>query len=196
MTGAIIQARLGSSRLPGKVLREIAGKPMLQHVIERAQKIPGIHKVIVAIPHTDIKELASRIKADVFWYMGHPEDVLDRYYQAASTYDMDLIMRLTGDCPLIDPQGCGRLLAYIQAFDGIDYVSNVATETDGLDCEVFTMDALRRAHSLATAPYDREHVTPWIRHNLRCVTLPEPALPGKWSVDTEEDLQRVAEVLS
>lgn len=196
MIGCIIQARLGSTRLPSKVLRNLAGKPMVQHVIERAHKISGLDQIVCAVPVNDMVDIQTQVRSDVFWFGGDPDDVLDRYFHAALSYGFDVIMRLTGDCPLIDPVACSRVLDEFMLSGAMpEYASNIDPATDGLDCEVFTWNALAKAYTQAKDPYDREHVTPWMRRNLRCIHIAEPALPAKWSVDTEEDFRRVEEAL-
>jgi spore coat polysaccharide biosynthesis protein SpsF len=199
MTAAIIQARLASQRLPGKILMEIAGKPMLQHVIDHAKAIPGVERVIVAVPVTEMDYIQQVIRSDVWWWGGSDTDVLERYYDAAKMYNVDPVMRLTADCPLLDSKACQRVIDVFYSAPAerpLDYASNIHPETDGLDTEVFSFDALTRAHLGATDPYDREHVTPWMRRYLRCLNFKEPSLDAKTSVDTEEELERVRAVVT
>ena len=120
--------------------------------------------------------------------MGSENDVLSRYHQAAVSVKADIIMRVTGDCPLIDPEICGRVLVLMG--NGVEYASNVDPRgwPKGLDCEVFTFDALDRAHKEADDPYDREHVTPWMRRNVHCVNLDGGGDPKlRWCLDTLND---------
>lgn len=190
---AIVQARLGSTRLPRKSLETIAGKPLILHVLERAAKIPGVHTTAAAIPQSD-QELGRVIGVAGFpVYAGAMLDVLGRYAGAAMAMAADIVIRVTGDCPLLDPEIGGKVLALF--FESrCDYVSNVAPGyVDGEDVEVFSASALYWAARTAVDPFDREHVTPWLRRNLHIATLqPETDRSSlKTSVDTAEDLARV-----
>jgi len=194
VTGVIIQARLGSSRFPRKILADLDGQPMLGHVIRRAQAIVGIRRTVVAVPTEDLPTLKAAFAGErVLWWGGPGNDVLQRYWEAARHYALDPIVRVTADCPRLDPNACWRVLDEFRR-RGWDYASNVDPSTDGLDCEVFSWQALDQAHHEATSPLDREHVTPWMRRSLRCGHVAEPPLPGKWSVDTPEDLARLQAV--
>ncbi len=189
-TAAIIQARLGSSRLPGKVLADIAGKPMLQRVYERATAIRGIYMVIIAIPDDEptlVHWIHSALAAPV--YRGSPTDVLARYTGAAACCEADTIMRITADCPLFDPAIAETCLALYRA-ERADLLDNLPA--DGFDCEIFSMPLLDIADSSALDPADREHVTPWMRRQpwvSKANLVLEPA--PKLSVDTAEDLELV-----
>ena len=192
--GCIIQARLGSSRLPRKVLADIGGWPMIRHVWERMGKV-GI-PVVVAAPVEDEGRIPY---AETY---GVPNDVLQRYLLAAKRHGFDAIMRVTGDCPLIDPEVCQRVLHLFLEQD-LDYCANDLRPTypKGLGCEVFTLEALERAHQNVklSNPRDREDVTPWIirgvrgdyfdGRNVRCPIVGVENL--NFSVDTQEDLERV-----
>ncbi len=145
----IVQARLGSKRFPNKVLAQLAGKPVLQHVLERCKEIKGVDVVDCAIPRRDAKALEELILewgSCVWVQAGDENDVLTRYLGAARFVDASVIMRITGDCPLIDPDVCGEVLAKFQE-GGYDYVSNVYPRTwpKGLDCEVFSREVLEWA---------------------------------------------------
>jgi spore coat polysaccharide biosynthesis protein SpsF (cytidylyltransferase family) len=191
---AVIQARMGSSRLPGKVTMELAGQPVLAHVVARARAAPGVDAVCVAAPITSqddpLAQLAESLGAEVV--RGSETDVLSRYALAAQLTGADRIVRVTADCPFLDPEVTGRVLALLDG--GADYASNVAPRSwpKGLDVEAFTFDALMRAYAEAVDPYDREHVTPWMRAELRCANL---ALPSdewagwRWTLDYPEDLE-------
>ena len=201
-TIAIIQARMGSERLPGKVLMDIYGKPMLQWVVERVQQAMTIDRVGVATttePEDDvIMEWAFRQFIPV--YRGRPTDVLDRYYQAAHVWHADPIVRITADCPMIDPGVIDRVVR--RCWDSMwDYVSNVDPPTypDGLDVEVLRKEALTLAWLGATLPSDREHVTPWIRARKaelpQCNVINDVDLSHlRWTVDTAVDLEFVQAV--
>lgn len=167
MITAIIQARMGSTRLPGKMLRCIAGKTVLEHVVERARRATSIDRVIVATTvHAEDRKIglvAERAGAVVFY--GSETDVLDRYYLAARQFRADIIVRLTGDCPLIDPEIIDRVVrAFTQQKGAIHYVSNVHPPTfpDGMDVEALSFSALERVWKEAVLSSDREHVTSYI----------------------------------
>jgi glutamate-1-semialdehyde 2,1-aminomutase/spore coat polysaccharide biosynthesis protein SpsF len=195
-TAIIVQARMGSSRLPGKVLLDIAGRPALDHVLRRCAAVPGADVVVCAVPDetasAPIEALARSCGAQVF--RGSESDVLARYLGAARAVGARRVMRVTSDCPLIDPAICGEVLA-LQARTAADYTANNLARTfpHGLDCEAFTTDVLAKAAEAAAEPFDREHVTPWLRRaphltraNLPCgdVCLAEE----RWTLDYPEDL--------
>jgi spore coat polysaccharide biosynthesis protein SpsF (cytidylyltransferase family) len=198
-TLAIIQARLSSTRLPRKALMSIGGKPMIRHVVDRVCQIEGVDTVVVAVPNgADAAAIYDAVvpQAGVFLSVGTKEDdVLGRYERCAQSYPgHDVILRATGDCPLLDPVVGGYVLKAYAASGISDYVSNItAGYRDGEDVEVFSVAALLRAAKKATDPYDREHVTPYIRrHGVISVVMPtEDRSAIKTSVDTLEDLERV-----
>lgn len=192
---AIVQARYGSTRLPAKVLMDLAGKPVLQHVLERCLEVPGIDAVVCAIPEAPLNdpvaELARRCGVAVF--RGPEHDVLARYIGAARSVGADVVLRVTSDCPLIDPDVCGRVVAHLME-TGADYASNVAPRSfpQGLDCEAFRAATLDEA-ALSPHAIDHEHVTPWHRKaaHLKRVNV----LSGysgledlRWTLDFPEDL--------
>lgn len=199
---AIIQARMGSTRLPGKVLKDICGKPMLWYVIERVKRAKLINEIVVAtttnVEDDEIIKIAEQCGVKTF--RGSKDDVLDRYYQAAKEFEADIIVRITADCPLIDSEIIDKTVEFFLKGD-FDYVSNTVKPTfpDGLDVEVFSFGALKEAWENATKLSEREHVTPYIRRN------PEKFKIGsfeaehdlshlRWTVDREEDLRFVREV--
>jgi len=161
----IIQARMGATRLPNKVLMLLSGKPVLEHVIRRCQQAQLVGRVIVATT-TDpkdkaIEELVSGLKISVF--RGAVNDVLDRYYQAARLFELQHIVRITADCPMIDPEVIDRVVGeYFET--GADYTANILEPTypDGEDVEVFNFDVLHRAWQEARMLSEREHVTPYM----------------------------------
>ncbi len=202
--GCIIQTRLGSTRLPNKVLADIGGWPMIRHVHERMGKV-GL-PVVIAVPEGEGPEFPNYLQA--MQVDCDPNDVLQRYLIAAKWHGFDAIMRVTGDCPLIDPDVCSRVLKIFNS-GHYDYVANDywPSYPDGLGCEIFTRTALEDAHALvkSSSPGDREHVTPWIKRgvnlnggrryfgaNIRCPIAGIENL--KFSVDTQEDLERVRAV--
>ncbi|GIW07980.1 MAG: hypothetical protein KatS3mg060_2785 [Dehalococcoidia bacterium] len=202
-TLALIQARTSSSRLPGKVLADIGGRPMILRVVERVRATPSVDRtVVVTSDRPDDDALAALLaNSDVPCFRGSLDDVLDRFYRAARHFGGDTIVRITGDCPLVDPIVVERVLRAHRA-SGADYTTNTLRYTfpDGLDVEVFSFAALELAHTEATKPSEREHVTPYLRngdrfrvHNVEHVV----DLSGRrlqWSVDTPDDLEFVRAV--
>lgn len=193
-TVAIVQARIGSTRLPGKVLMQLAGKPMVLHVLERAASIIGVNEVVAAVPTSpEDDDLASVIAEAGFRISrGSPEDVLSRYVVAARATIADVVLRVTADCPLLSPEVSRRVLEH---FVECDYASNTLERTfpRGLDTEVTATSILELAHREATTVSEREHVTPYIwrnpaRFRLRQVTDLPNRSNLRWTVDTPEDM--------
>ncbi len=186
-----------STRLPGKVLSDVGGAPLLERMIRRVLLARRLDAVWVAttVNQTDnpIVLLCERLGVSVF--RGDEHDVLGRYLQTAIKAAADVIVRLTADCPLVDPSLIDRAVAlYVQG--DFDYVSNAVKRTypDGLDVEVFSRAALERAFREATRPYDREHVTPYMQgpgfrigHLCHHIDLSHV----RWTVDVAEDLEVV-----
>jgi len=204
MIAAIVQARMGSTRLPGKTLMDIAGKPMLGRVVERVQRIPGVERLVVATTENPADEAILRFAADhgLPAYAGSEEDVLDRVYRAACRYGVAVIVRVTPDCPLLDPTVSGLVVGrFVEAGGSVDYASNTQPPTfpDGLDTEVFSFEALERAWREARLPSEREHVTTYIcshrdRFRVANVANGEDLSAHRWTVDTEADLAFVRQV--
>lgn len=202
---AIIQARMGSSRLPGKVLMKLGERPVLQWVVDRSRQIPGIDSVAVATSDgpADDEIVAWCEDYGVPCHRGSEDDVLARFEAAARAEGADIVMRITADCPFIDPQVSGAVLSRLIRADA-DYVANnlPAVWPDGLDCEVFKAEALYAAARDAVRALDREHVTPFIKHNRdRFTVLSIGSLaPGlaseRWTVDDPEDLEFLQEVVT
>jgi glutamate-1-semialdehyde 2,1-aminomutase/spore coat polysaccharide biosynthesis protein SpsF len=201
---AIIQARMGSSRFPGKTLADLAGRPMLSRVAERVSQSRAIDKVVVAtsiaVGDDPIAEFCA--KEGVLCFRGSEDDVLDRFYRAAKEHGADVVVRITADCPLIDAAVIDRVVERFQSGD-CDYASNVLhyTYPDGLDTEVFSMAALAEAWREAKKPSEREHVTPYLRWGRRRVVNVESEIPlarghQRWTVDHREDLEFVRGVYS
>jgi spore coat polysaccharide biosynthesis protein SpsF len=195
-TACIIQARLGSTRLPGKVLEPLGDAPVLEHVLRRCQAIEGVDEVVCAtVEGADGDAVASLAdNLDIAVYRGPEKDVLARYHGAAHAVGADVVMRVTSDCPLIDPEVCAAVLK-LRAEAAADYAANNMPPSwpHGLDCEVFTIDALDEAAATAVADEDHEHVTPWIRRNraYHRVNLPGPGgevIAQRWTLDYPEDL--------
>ena len=194
---------MGSTRLPGKVLADIGGATMLGRVVARARRAATLDEIVVAtstLPEDEmVAREAARLGAPVF--RGDEQDVLDRYYRAAREFGADVIVRITADCPLTEPEVIDRVGEEF-ARGGGDYASNsiLPTYPRGLDVEVMTAAALSRAWREATRPYERSHVTPYIyKHpevfRLLPVSCPEGDYSDhRWTVDTPEDLAFVREV--
>jgi glutamate-1-semialdehyde-2,1-aminomutase len=189
---------MASSRLPGKVLRDIAGTPMLARVVQRLACATSVDKVIVAtsIGDDDTAVVDYCAQHSIPFFRGEEIDVLDRFYRAASEARADIVIRVTADCPLLDPEVVDRAVRVFQ--DGADYVSTRHPPfPDGTDVEIFSFDTLEHAWRNATSLVDREHVTPWMRRrsDLRRIALESsPALPSggdRWTVDEERDLDFV-----
>jgi spore coat polysaccharide biosynthesis protein SpsF len=215
-TIAIIQARMSSSRLPGKVLLDIAGQPMLARVVTRARRARLVDQVVVAtsIDTSDDPVAALCSQSNYACYRGSQHDVLDRYFQAACRFAADVVVRLTADCPVIDPRLIDHTLAAFfgmqddlqgnrsQHFDQLawDFAANRLpppwgrTYPIGLDTEVCTFQALRRAWQEASQPYQREHVMPYLyevpgRFRVLLVNHDQDYGALRWTVDTPEDLE-------
>lgn len=207
MIGIIVQARLGSTRLPHKTTRPIEGSTVVGHVLQRCSRA-GM-KVILACPEFDKEEftpIAHMFGVDIFGGQKNRlynleldyyyNDVLDRYYSAAKKFGLDHIVRITGDCPMCDPEIINQVANVLLNNPQYDYVSNVGERTypKGLDVEAFTFEALAWANKHATLSWDREHVTPFIveaqsmaKANIRC---PVPFLGEKrWVIDFPGDLE-------
>jgi spore coat polysaccharide biosynthesis protein SpsF (cytidylyltransferase family) len=199
MIAAIVQARMTSHRFPGKVMHPLMGKPVLQHVLRRALAIPSVQKVVCAFPDDEasepILELCREMR--VIAFAGDELDVLSRYYEAAKSCGATVIMRITADCPFIDPFLCELVLKLFEK-ENLDYCSNVhphRTFPKGLDCEAFTFNCLEAAHSLAVDEYDREHVTPWMQRTpgllVGNVTCKQDESDANYCIDYPGDIERL-----
>ena len=202
---AIIQARMGSTRLPGKVLKKVLGKTLLEYQIERVKRAKTLDEIIIA---TTIKESDDQIvqlcqQFSIPYYRGSEEDVLSRYYEAATEFGVDVIVRLTSDCPIIDPTVIDKVVEhYLENKDRYDYVSNTLTRTypRGLDTEVMSYEVLKKAHEEAKELVYREHVTAYIYHHpdqfrLCNVSNEKDESKHRWTVDTEEDFLLIKHIL-
>ncbi len=203
---AIIQARMGSSRLPGKVLKDIGGEPMLFREVLRARRAQSLGQVVIATT-TDTSDDAVAAFCDskgIPLFRGDPYDVLDRYYQAARTFGAETIVRLTGDCPVIDPGEIDRTVsAFFDA--GVDFAANrlpppwERSTPIGMDTEVVSFAALERAWREAEAKYAREHVMPYLyeepgRFNILVVDHDPDLGHIRLTVDTPEDLALIRRI--
>ena len=201
---AIIQARMGSTRLPGKIMKEILGKPVILWDLDRISLSKLIDEIVVAIPYgkendvivDTIKEYNDKIVIT----RGSENDVLDRYYQAAVQANADVVVRITSDCPLIDPVVIDNVIEHFLDKD-CDYCSNSLTRTypRGLDTEVFSFKALETAWNEAKKDYEREHVTPYIIENLDKFKLLNVANDIdlshlRWTLDTKEDFEFIGAI--
>ena len=196
---AIIQARMGSARLPGKVLKDLAGDTVLARVVNRTRRATLIDEVVVATSVLPADDLIVRDceRLGVACFRGDEADVLDRYYRAAQRFAADVIVRITSDCPLIDPEITDKTVAaFLDSCPA--YASNtlVRTYPRGLDTEVVSLDAVSRAWEAARKPYEREHVTPYIYQHpaeFKLVSVTEDADHSghRWTLDTPEDLEFV-----
>lgn len=201
---AIIQARMGSTRLPGKVMKEILGKPVILWDLDRISVSKLIDEIVVAIPYgkendvivDTIKEYNDKIVTT----RGSEDDVMDRYYQAAVQTNADVVVRITSDCPLIDPVVIDNVIKQFLDND-CDYCSNSLTRTYpcGLDTEVFSFKALEEAWNEATKDYEREHVTPYIIENPDKFKLFNVANDVdlsylRWTLDTKDDFELISAV--
>ncbi len=194
----IIQARLGSTRFPGKVLADLLGKPMLTHVVERVRRARTVTSVVVATTEStrDDPIVSHCAMLGVACTRGSEADVLDRFQQAAKLHRADVVVRVTADCPLIDPAVIDRVVAAFLTAE-VDYAANILQPSypDGLDVEVFRASALQRAWECARKPSEREHVTPYLRtapefSRLNVVSGLDPAVGReRWTVDEIPDLE-------
>ncbi|HEX4148346.1 MAG TPA: glycosyltransferase family protein, partial [Pirellulales bacterium] len=201
----VVQARVRSTRLPGKVLLDLAGRPMLERQLERLKQCRAADDIIVATTrHGDdrpIVSLAGRV--GVRWFRGSADDVLRRYVDAASQTQAEVVVRITSDCPLIDPVVTDRVIRELCAQPvHCDYASNVVRRTfpRGLDTEAMFADTLWRIDRLASSPHEREHVTIVPRSPRASLFLTRDVLDERdnsdlrWTVDTPEDLAMIREV--
>jgi spore coat polysaccharide biosynthesis protein SpsF (cytidylyltransferase family) len=201
-TLVVVQARMGSTRLPGKVLADVAGRPLLAFLLERLAALPWDRVVATSDLRRDNAVADAATAAGVAVVRGPEQDVLARFDQAMEAYGPDLVVRVTADCPLSDPTLITAAVAQQKA-TGADYVSNsvVRTFPDGLDVEVVRAPVLRQAVVEATDPFDREHVTPFVyRHPERFsheVLRNDVDLSAeRWTVDTADDLEFVRSVVA
>lgn len=202
-TVAIVQARMGSTRLPDKVMRRILGTPMIELLIGRLRHARSIDAIVLATsidPRNDpLAQHVQRLGHAV--YRGSELDVLDRYFRAAESCEADVVVRITGDCPLVDASLVDQVVQAFHSSD-VDYLSNVDPPTypDGLDIEVFSFASLKSAWLQARAPREREHVTPYLRESHRFrrgqVSNSEDLSAERWTVDEPADLTVIEAVFA
>ncbi len=196
---AIIQARTGASRLPEKTLKHLLDKPIFVHVFERVSRSKQIHEMVIATSSEPSDDRIADIckEHDITCFRGDLNDGLSRYHEAACSSGAEIIVRITADCPLIDPEIIDRTISFFANNIGsIDYTSNIEPPTfpDGLDVEVFTFEALDEANKKAVLISDREHVTPYMRKHMKKATyalLDKDYSNLRWTVDTKEDFEVV-----
>ncbi len=160
MIGAIVQARMTSSRLPGKVLMAVRGKTMIEYLFAQLQRIQKLDKIILAttINSEDDPLVEYAEKHQIAYFRGSEHDVLERYYKAATEYNLQHILRITGDCPLLDPAICDQIIdLYLK--EKADVVGTGLTFAEGEDCEIFSLSAIIEAHQKAKLKSEREHVS-------------------------------------
>ena len=196
----VIQARMSSTRLPGKTLMPLAGRPLLERMIERVLAARTPSDVVVATTEDDVDDEIVRVAAAaaVPCFRGHPTDLLDRHYAAARARGAEVVVKIPSDCPLIDPAVIDRVIGhYLERAGSVDFVSNLhpATYPDGNDVEVMPIDVLERAWRRAEAPHEREHTTPFIWErpeefriaNVVWETGLDYSLSHRWTIDYAED---------
>jgi spore coat polysaccharide biosynthesis protein SpsF len=203
----VIQARTGSTRLPGKVLKPLCGRTVLEQMLDRVQRSGESGMIVVATttdPRDDAIESISR-RAGTECFRGHPTDLLDRHYQAGMHYRADAVVKIPSDCPLIDPLVIDRVIGFYRTHrDRFDYVSNLHPPTypDGNDVEVMAMAALETAWNEAGRPFEREHTTPFLWDNphrfrvgnVRWETGLDHSRSHRWVLDYEGDYRFIEAV--
>ena len=204
-TVIIVQARMTSTRLPGKVLRPVLGKPLLEYQWDRLKKVQGADQIVIATTTNDsdlpIVEFCET--RGIAYFRGSEEDVLSRYYQAAIKFKADVVVRVTSDCPLIDPEVMDAAIEKFRSFgDTCDYLSNTVERSypRGLDVEVMSFVALEAAAHAARKPGEREHVTSYIYTHphifqLRHLVGDENLTDYRWTVDEQKDFELVSMML-
>jgi spore coat polysaccharide biosynthesis protein SpsF len=205
MTGAIVQARMASSRLPGKVMLPGVGKPLLGHLLERLNFAETLDLIVVATsdrPQDNVIEEYCKT-LDIPVYRGSECDVLDRYYRAAHHFQLDSIVRITSDCPLIDPTLVDRQVRFAQSRrSDFDLVTNrhPLTYPDGLDFDIMSMEALTYAWTYATEPLHREHAVPYFWDSgMRVHNFEDPKrlyAKHRWTLDYREDYELIKAILT
>lgn len=200
-TGIIIQARMTSTRLPGKVMLELCGRPVLKQLIERLKHTEHQIPIIIATTDNETDNVIAdfAVKELLGLFRGSEKDVLSRYYLAAKNYDLDTVVRITSDCPLYDPFVLDEMLELFSHEKDLDYLSNTLnnrTYPRGLDTEIFTFGALEKSYYEAKDADCREHVTPYIYRNTDKFKLKEYLSPEnhselRWTLDTKEDYKLI-----
>ncbi|MCA1055304.1 glycosyltransferase family protein [Rossellomorea aquimaris] len=201
----IIQARMNSTRLPGKILKEVRGKTLLEHQLERLAHSKKINQIVVATTNNNSDDKIINIcrKLNINSFRGSEEDVLSRYYEAALYYEADAVVRITSDCPLIDPEVVDEVVQhYLENYPSYDLVSNTIKRTfpRGLDASIFSMDVLEEMNNKAVSAAEREHVTKYIYNNIseyqisNVINEHEGNKNHRWTVDTTEDFELIKNI--
>ena len=200
---AVLQARMSSRRLPGKVLMSVVSKPLLELQIERLRRAKTLTALVVATSDQDFDDPIAKLcrELNVSSFRGSLYDVLDRYYQTAKFYKADAVVRLTADCPLADPNVIDKAVRMFQRGNH-DFVSNAVERTwpQGLDVEVISFSVLTKIWKKAQLPSEREHVTLYINKNIEQFRIGELINPDgdlsshRWTVDEQSDLQLVSRI--
>ena len=198
---AIVQARMGSTRLPGKALKLIAGKVMIEILLSRLSLSKEINKIVVAIPESEDNDLLQLVVESLGFscFRGSEKDVLNRFYNSAKFVSADVIVRITGDCPLVDSILVDECIRKYKSSNA-DYCSNTdpATYPDGLDIEVMSFESIKRANNETDSDFDREHVTPYILNSdvfsKASINYIEDLSNERWSIDEPEDLVVVGKI--
>ena len=202
MTGIVLQARMGSTRLPGKIMKMLSGQPMLGHIIDRLKSVKNADVVIVATStkaQDDVVAAFAQHKGAAF-FRGDELDVLDRYYQAALSFRLQTIVRATADNPFLDPEEIERLIEFHQTIRG-GYTSALNQLPIGVGCECFSLDALRRSWEEGHLPHHREHVdeysieNPLLFRGCELLVPAEKRAPAlRLTVDTPEDFEKATAI--
>lgn len=204
-TVIIVQARMTSTRLPGKVLKKVLGKPLLSFQIERMRRVKLADELVIATTTNEsdqpLIDLCASLNVPCF--RGSEEDVLARYFGAATAYKADAVVRITSDCPVIDPVVIDKVIHFYNDHRPLyDYVSNTLDRSypRGMDTEVFSADVLSEVFFEAAKPFDREHVTPYIymnpeRYKMANVTYKSDESRHRWTVDTVEDYELIKGII-
>lgn len=203
-TVGIVQARMTSTRLPGKILKTVLGKPLLEYELERLKKVPSLDVLMVATTTnaTDdpVVELCEHLGVPT--YRGSEHDVLSRYYEAATEQKADVVVRFTADCPIIDPEISDSVIHhYIDNVDDLDYCAvDISTYPRGMDTEAFSFATLEEAHMKGTTQAEREHVTCYIWSRPDIYRLHSVKCSSDWggyrfTVDTSEDFALITKII-
>jgi len=201
----IVQARMGSTRLPGKILKEVLGRPLLEYLLERLKRVENANEICVA---TTIKEQEQPIldvcsRMSVKTFRGSEEDVLERYFLAAQDFKADAIVRVTSDCPLIDPLEIDKLIKYyLENSKSYDFIADGPERSYpmGMGAEIFSFEALKKAHENAKTQPEREHVTPYIcwqpqLFRLGYISYREDQSDHRWTLDTPKDYELISKII-
>jgi len=198
----MIQARIGSSRFPKKVLKLIENRPMIWHVINRVNQIRNVQQKILLTTENKEDKVLLKIAKDsgIIGFSGNESDVLLRFYKCGLQYDADPIIRITGDCPLVDPSLVEEIVEFYLE-NNYDYVSNTLelSYPDGLDVEVFSFDTLKKMNTKAKLLSEREHVTPYIKNNIHKFNVfnfknDADLSDQRWTVDEKRDLEFIKKI--